>query len=77
VVSAVISIKYDTEIDFEMSKLARNDFISKIIPDTWTSPIAQNVDTFLNWLIQVPAYKLSYSNNDKLVEEVTNLLEDE
>lgn len=76
-ISAVISIKYDPEIDFEINKLSRNDFISQIIPDTWTSPIAQNVDVFLDWIIQVPAYQLSYSSNDKLAEEIRNLMDDE
>lgn len=76
-ISAVISIKYDTAIDFEMSKLSRNDLISKIIPDTWSSPIAQNVDAFLDWLLHVPAYQLSYSSNDRLVEELRNILDNE
>lgn len=76
-ISAVISIKYDPAIDFEMSKLSRNDFISKIIPDTWTSSIPENVNKFMDWIIQVPAYELNYSNNDKLVKGVTNLLDNE
>lgn len=76
-ISAVISIKYDPEIDFEINKLSRNDFISQIIPDTWTSPIAKNVDIFLDWLLQVPAYQLSYSSNEQLAEEIRNLMDDE
>jgi len=76
-ISAVISIMYDPAIDFELNELNRNDFLSQIIPDTWSSPVTQNVNTFLDWIIQVPAYRLNYSNNDKLLKGITNLLDNE
>lgn len=71
-----VFIKYDKNIEFEITKISNIDAFENLIPDSWLSPIIENVDAFLNWYSDIPCYKITYSNNDKMISEVSKLFTD-
>jgi hypothetical protein len=70
-----VFIKYDKEATFELTKLSNATAFEKLIPDSWLSPIAKNVTAFLDWFSEIPCYSIRYSDNDKMITEVSKLFQ--
>ncbi len=68
-----VFIKYDKEVDFELTDIPSIKAFEKLVPDSWLSPISDNVNAFLQWFATIPCYKVTYSNNDKMISEVSKL----
>lgn len=69
----LIFIKYDKNIEFELTKISNVKAFEKLIPDSWLSPISKNVDSFLEWFVDIPCYEITYSDNDRMISEVSKL----
>ena len=72
---AVISIRFNPNVDLELKLLPKIAFLSKLIPDTWTSPIRENVEILIDLLNSAPSLELQYSNNEKFqtcIETIMN-----
>ena len=72
---ALIFIKYNSEIEFELNKISNLKAFESLLPDSWISPLESNVVTFLDWFSLLPCYELIYSNNKKMITTVKELLE--
>ncbi|MDT7833489.1 hypothetical protein RQM59_13970 [Flavobacteriaceae bacterium S356] len=68
-----VFIKYDKHIDFELTEISSIEAFEKLIPDSWLSPIPQNVTSFLDWFATIPCYRIVYSNNERMISEVSKL----
>ena len=68
-----VFIKYDKNIDFELTEISSIEAFEKLIPDSWLSPISENVTSFLDWFATIPCYRIVYSNNDRMISEVSKL----
>ena len=74
---ALVFIKYDSNTDFEISKISSLEAFEKLVPDSWISPIPKNATTFLEWFEKLPCYQLTYSNNKKMYAAVKDIFEKE
>ena len=74
---ALVFIKYDSNTDFEISKISSLKAFEKLVPDSWISPIPKNATTFLEWFEKLPCYQLTYSNNKKMYAAVKDIFEKE
>lgn len=74
---ALVFIKYDSNIGFEISKISSLVAFEKLVPDSWISPIPKNATTFLEWFEKLPCYQLTYSNNKKMYAAVKDIFEKE
>lgn len=70
---ALVFIKYNPKIELEINSISKIDAFQQLIPDSWISPIEENVEVFLNWFLELPAYQLTYSNNSKMIETVSKI----
>ena len=70
---ALIFIKYDKHIDFEIKPISNMDAFEYLVPDSWISQNANNVAVFLEWFSLLPCYQLNYSNNEKMIAKVGRL----
>lgn len=74
---ALVFIKYDSNTDFEISKISSLEAFEKLVPDSWISPIPKNATTFLEWFEKLTCYQLTYSNNKKMYAAVKDIFEKE
>jgi len=74
---ALVYIKYDPNVDFELEKISNLTAFEYLIPDSWISQKAENVSVFLDWFSSLPCYQLTYSNNEKMIAKVGELLRHE
>lgn len=74
---ALIFIKYQKNTELKLHKLSKIEAFQQLIPDSWISPLATNATVFLDWFAKLPCYELHYSNNQKMIETVTKIFDDE
>ncbi len=68
-----VFIKYDSTVDFELTQISSVEAFEKLVPDSWLSPISENVHSFLNWFSTIQCHKITYSNINKMISEVSKL----
>ncbi|MGB1392367.1 MAG: hypothetical protein ACPG6C_06630, partial [Flavobacteriaceae bacterium] len=61
---ALVFIKYDESVDFEISEISKLNAFEHLVPDSWISSVPKNAAAFLEWFEQLPCYQLTYSNNE-------------
>jgi hypothetical protein len=74
---AIVYIKYDPKVKFRMEKVVPEDSFVSFIPDSWIYPSKQNAKRFLEWFAGLEHYRLTYSNNKKMIETVKMILNSE
>ena len=73
----LVFIKYDKNAKLEIEKISSLNAFQKIVPDAWISPLKENVEYFLDWFLNMHCYQLTYSNNDRMVETVHKIFNDD
>ncbi|MDO6674872.1 hypothetical protein Q4517_04835 [Tenacibaculum sp. 1_MG-2023] len=74
---ALIFIKYQENSDLIINKISNITAFEQLVPDSWLSPLPQNVKIFLNWFEKLPCYQLTYSDNKKMISTVSKIFTDE
>jgi len=69
----LVFIKYEKDADIQFSKIDKIAAFSQLIPDSWISPKKENAQVFLDWFTSLDCYQLTYSNNDEMIQTVSNL----
>nr|WP_321354172.1 hypothetical protein [uncultured Draconibacterium sp.] len=73
---ALVFVKYEPGSGMEFTALSKELAFQKLIPDSWISPLADNVNDFLQWFDSLPCWQLGYSDNDAMLEKVKELFND-
>lgn len=76
-IKALIFIKYTKEVEFSIEKLDVNLAFQYLVVDSWLSPEAENAGFFMDWISEIPAYQLTYSDNEKMLGAVNKILNNE
>lgn len=74
---ALIFIKYQENSNLIINKISNITAFEQLVPDSWLSPLPQNVKIFLNWFEKLPCYQLTYSDNKKMISTVSKIFTDE
>ncbi|PHR68700.1 MAG: hypothetical protein COA67_12590 [Lutibacter sp.] len=74
---ALVFIKYKKDSDLIISTISKIEAFEKLVPDSWISPIEENAQSFLDWFSNLPTYQLIYSDNNKMIEAVSKIFNDE
>lgn len=74
---ALIFIKYSANSDLQLKQISNIDAFQKLVPDSWLSPIQKNAEIFLDWFNNLPCYELTYSNNEKMIDSVHKIFNNE
>ena len=74
---ALVFIKYDASIDFEISKISKLKAFEHLVPDSWISSSPKNAASFLDWFEKMPCYQLTYSNNELMYSAIKRIFEDD
>jgi len=72
-VKEYVFIKYDPTVEFEWKKLDLTKAAALLLDQSWVSPINETANILLDQLSQWSFYELTYSNNQKALDTITNL----
>ena len=72
---ALIFVKYEPNSGLIIENLPKEVAFRHLVPDSWLSPLPTNAEAFLDWFLNLPSYRLTYSDNAKMVEKVGELFE--
>ena len=70
---ALLFIKYKKGAATNLELIPTSKALGLLIPDSWISPLPQNVPSFLEWIQQIPAYQLEYSDNQEFIDVIERL----
>ena len=72
-VKEFIFIQYDSSVDFIFEKLDPLKAIKLLFEEAWIAPSQGNATLLFDWITQISFYQLTYSNNQKALDGITNL----
>ncbi|MDP2337235.1 MAG: hypothetical protein Q8N05_12460 [Bacteroidota bacterium] len=70
-----IFIHYDRSVDFIWEKLDPVRAVKLLLDQAWIVPTRGNAELLFNRILQMPFYQLTYSNNQKALDAITNLFD--
>ncbi len=76
-VKEFIFIKYDKSVDFALEKIEPIKAIKTLFEEAWIPPKPENVEIFLDRIMNISFYSLTYSNNKKALESITQFFEND
>jgi len=71
----LIFIKYEKDSDLQVYSISKINAFQQLVPDSWLSPIKENVANFLDWFENLHCYQITYSDNEKMIGKVRELFE--
>lgn len=74
-VKDLIFIEYNRAVDFNLEKLDPVVALKSLLDQAWVTPIPGNASILLDRVMEISFYKLTYSNNQKALEALSNLFE--
>jgi len=74
-VKELIFIEYNSAVDFNLEKLDPIIALKALLDQVWVTPIPGNASILLDRVMEISFYKLTYSNNQKALEAISNLFE--
>jgi len=76
-VNEFIFIKYDNSVDLELEKADPVDALKRLFEEAWIPSSAENAAIFLDKILNVSFYNLTYSNNEKAIEAINQIFEND
>jgi hypothetical protein len=76
-VKAIIFVSYKRNCNFNMVQISPCEALKSIIKESWLSPLPINVLNLLNWICRTPCFKMEYSNNRLMVENIQKIFNGE
>jgi hypothetical protein len=73
----LVFIKYEKNAELSCKEISKIDAFQQLVPDSWLSPKKENAQIFLDWFKKLNCYQLTYSNNEKMIETVTKIFNDD
>lgn len=74
---SLVFIRYYPKIDTLFQPMTNLEAFERLLPDSWISPLSDNVAVFLDWFSQLKCYSLTYSNNQEMLEVVEKLFKND
>jgi hypothetical protein len=74
-VQEYIFIHYDKTVDFAWEKLDLVKAVKLLLDQAWVLPTKGNAELLFDRILQMSFYQLTYSNNQKALDAITNLFD--
>ncbi len=74
---ALVYVNYQPDSGLVVEKMPGDEAFMQLVPDSWLSPLEANASQFLDWFLALPCYRLTYSDNEKMVVAVHELFDHE
>lgn len=74
-VQEFVFIEYNTSVDFLWEKLNPINAAKLLLDQSWILPEPANAEVFMEQILNKSFFKLTYSNNEKALDAITNLFD--
>jgi hypothetical protein len=74
---ALVFVKYEKDAGFRFEEISGEEAFVNLVPDSWISPASENANRFVNWFTSLPYYRMTYSDNEQMVQTVQKMLNDD
>ena len=74
---ALVFIRYEKDAGFRLEEMSGEEAFVQLVPDSWISPTSENATRFVNWFTSLPYYRMTYSDNEQMVQTVQKMLNDD
>lgn len=74
-VKAIVFLKYDSTISFELKRISNLDAMDRFLKQLWLPPTNEVARQFMDWYFQIPCYTLTYSDTVKALDSVSGLFQ--
>lgn len=71
---ALVFVKFNQSVDFLMEEMEAEEAFTKLVPDSWIHPSAQNARNFMTWFSRMKYYRLVYSDNARMIATIRDML---
>ncbi|SHF30420.1 hypothetical protein SAMN05444274_104356 [Mariniphaga anaerophila] len=72
-VNEFIFIKYDKTVDFRLEKIEPVEALKTLLDEAWIPASPKNIEVFLEKILNISYYSLTYSDNQKALNAITGL----
>lgn len=72
-VRAIVFPVYDPTVICTWTKVEPLNVLNSFLSEAWIDDKEENVESFLNWFLNMPCYLLRYSDNEKGIEKIRQL----
>ncbi|MGM0621307.1 MAG: hypothetical protein ACQETJ_09710, partial [Bacteroidota bacterium] len=76
-VNEFVFLKYDNSVDLLLEKTEPLEALIQLFEEAWIPPAPENVAVFLDKILKVSFYNLTYSDNQKAIEAINQLFEND
>jgi|GEM_PF-300636 len=71
---ALVFVKYEKDACLRFEEMSGDEAFGHLVPDSWISPIRENAHRFIKWFTALPYYRMTYSDNEMMVQTIKKLL---
>lgn len=76
-VNEFVFIKYDKTIDFQLEEIEPMEAIKQLLDEAWVPASPENVEIFLDKILKASFYRLTYSDNKKALNAISQLFKND
>lgn len=73
-VSSFIFVDFKPESSLEINPVTKKEALQFLLKETWVNPSPEYVSAFFNWVEKTNFYRMTYSDNDKMISSIKNLI---
>lgn len=74
---AIVFVNYDPNVDYILNRESNLEVMNQLIKQSWIAGTPEAAERFLGWYFKLPVYTLRYSNNNKAIEGIRKLFDNE
>jgi len=74
-VKAIVFIQYSPDIGLQLETPETEEALQTLLSETWVNPTKKNVESFLDWAVNMKFYRLWYSDFKAALKEITRIFE--
>lgn len=73
-VTGFIFVNYQAGSGFSLSEVSKKEALHILLKETWVNPKPVFVKAFFEWVERTPFYRMTYTDNDKMISTIKNML---
>jgi len=76
-VAGFIFVSYQPGSGFNLLEVSKKEALQLLLKETWVNPKTEFIKAFFDWVEKTNFYRMTYSDNDKMIISIKNMLMDE
>jgi hypothetical protein len=73
-VHGFVFVEYKPESSFELNDVSKKEALQLLLKETWVNPKTEFVTAFFDWIEKTNFYRMTYSDNDKMISTIKRMI---